>query len=278
MDLLKKLWGFTCVLIIVYNTEPNFVNALHEHNCLLSSMMVRDKKDYNVKMDRVVNSRSAIQCVSFCTLDPTCVSIRFDGINSCVMYSVESGSLDTDNGQPTYYEITKIRNHECIGYNENNEEVKCVYQHGHECENMICKQYVTTANYEYRFDILILQVETTTRIEFSAVAKSDVHIALSSSPGVMTPMYEIVIGGWGNTKSVIRRCSQCDNEKEHAETGMLSVDKFTKFWISFENGSIRVGLVGSDPFMEWDDPNPFPFKYVGFSTWHNIKGIFQFCH
>ncbi|XP_071951473.1 C3 and PZP-like alpha-2-macroglobulin domain-containing protein 8 [Antedon mediterranea] len=142
---------------------------------------------------------------------------------------------------------------------------------------MICKQYVTTTNNEYRFDNPILQVETTTRIEFSVVAKNDVHIALSSSPEVMTPMYEIVIGGWKNTKSVIRRCAQCDIEKEHKETGILSVDEFTKFWISFVNGSIRVGLVGSDLFMEWNDSNPLPVKYVGFSTWHGIEGTFQFC-
>ncbi|XP_071950454.1 uncharacterized protein [Antedon mediterranea] len=278
MDLLKKLSCFICVLIIVYNTESSLVRTLHEHNCFLSNMMVRNKKDYNVKMDRVVNSCSAIQCVSFCTLDPTCVSIRFDRINSCVMYSsVESGSLDTDNGQPTYYEISKIKNHESIGYNEN-DEVKCFYQYGYECQNMICKEYVTTANYEYRFDNPILQVETTTRIEFSVVAKNDVHIALSSSPEVMIPMYEIVIGGWENTQSVIRRCAQCPDKKIYFEAGIISVDEFTKFWISFVNGSIRVGLEGSDHFMEWDDPYPFPVKYVGFSTWYNIKGIFQFCH
>ena len=45
-------------------------------------------------------------------------------------------------------------------------------------------------------------------IEFQAQAASDVHIALSPHLGDADAMYEIVIGGWGNSHSVIRRCKQ----------------------------------------------------------------------
>ena len=43
-------------------------------------------------------------------------------------------------------------------------------------------------------------------IEFQVQAASDVHIALSPHLGDAVAMYEIVIGGWGNSLSVIRRC------------------------------------------------------------------------
>ena len=43
---------------------------------------------------------------------------------------------------------------------------------------------------------------------FEVQASNDVHIGLSPIAGDADPMYEIVIGGWGNAQSVIRRCKQ----------------------------------------------------------------------
>lgn len=45
-------------------------------------------------------------------------------------------------------------------------------------------------------------------VSFAAKGSNDVHVAISPEPRSMDPMYEIVIGGWRNTRSVIRRRSQ----------------------------------------------------------------------
>ena len=46
---------------------------------------------------------------------------------------------------------------------------------------------------------------------FSAKARNDVHVTLTPSGG---DGYEIVIGGWKNTKSVIRKCHHCADQVE----------------------------------------------------------------
>ena len=43
-------------------------------------------------------------------------------------------------------------------------------------------------------------------IKFQLRARRDVRIGLSHIPGDQDPMYEIMIGGWGGTISIIRRC------------------------------------------------------------------------
>jgi hypothetical protein len=48
-------------------------------------------------------------------------------------------------------------------------------------------------------------------VYFAAETITDVHIAISSQPKTMDPMYEIVIGGWNNSMSVVRRKSQGRN-------------------------------------------------------------------
>lgn len=56
-------------------------------------------------------------------------------------------------------------------------------------------EYITDTTYYYRY----LETPVVTNlIEFEAKANNDVHIALSPSQS-SSDLYEIVIGGWGNT-------------------------------------------------------------------------------
>lgn len=116
-------------------------------------------------------------------------------------------------------------------------------------------------------------------MEFEVKATNDVHVALSSSNTGEGQMYEIVIGGWGNTQSVIRLCPSCPHEVEVETIGILSGSEFRGFVITYgSDGPISVFKYGEGiPFMEWTDPNPFQVNYVGYSTGYGSDGEFKFC-
>ncbi|KAJ8042690.1 IgGFc-binding protein [Holothuria leucospilota] len=104
------------------------------------------------------------------------------------------------------------------------------------------------------------------RIEFSVRARKNAHIALSPYDSDNPDMYEIVIGGWNNEKSAIRRCKGCDSEVEVDTPGILNPRLDVRFYITFKVGVIEVGLLGDDPFMSWTDPDPIDCHYVGYTT------------
>ena len=90
-------------------------------------------------------------------------------------------------------------------------------------------------------------------------------------------MYEVVIGGWSNTKSVIRRAKQSQQKVEASTPSIVSPTEFRGFWITYNNGVIKVGKEGQEAFMEWIDPNPLPVNNMGYSTGWGSNGEFKFC-
>lgn len=102
---------------------------------------------------------------------------------------------------------------------------------------------------------------------FTTDASSDVHVAISPLPESMNPMYEFVIGGWGNTTSVVRRGSQGDNLcKVPVGMNKPEVEADNEFWISIDKRTklLRMGY-GREPgfesmFLE-------EARYACFSTW-----------
>jgi len=82
-------------------------------------------------------------------------------------------------------------------------------------------------------------------------------------------MYEFVIGGWGNTASVIRRESQGAN-KVSVSNKPCNSQEFVDYWIRIKDGVLSCGFgsdLGMREMMKWKDPNIQDVKYVGFSTW-----------
>ena len=63
------------------------------------------------------------------------------------------------------------------------------------------------------------------------------------------------IGGWGNSKAVIRAChsSVCRGSLvEYSEDGLISQEESRPFWIEYKEGVVTVGKGGQGAFMEWD--------------------------
>ncbi len=93
--------------------------------------------------------------------------------------------------------------------------------------------------------------------------------------------YEIVFGGWGNSKSVIRECTTCSNLEFHVEHNIISDTEFRPFWLSWDSGVISAGkgvVVGDQQFLSWTAPIATPpvVNYVSISPWKNSIGTWLF--
>lgn len=109
--------------------------------------------------------------------------------------------------------------------------------------------------------------------QFRVRAANDAHLALTSGPNESDPMYEIFIGGWGNTKSVIRY-NRTKPEKAEVETPeILNGGEFRGFWLKWGGGRVAAGKEGeSAPFIEWNNPEPFQVNFVGVCTGWGSSG------
>jgi len=110
---------------------------------------------------------------------------------------------------------------------------------------------------------------------FSAKAGNDIHIAISETAETSDPMYEIVIGGWGNSQSAIRRVSQGEVLKS-SKKAIKDVESEGTYWVSINaaKNTISAGygtVPGKDIIIEWKDPK-FLVKstYFAFSSWDSL--------
>ncbi|XP_071086095.1 uncharacterized protein [Haliotis cracherodii] len=150
--------------------------------------------------------------------------------------------------------------------------------------NGFCQPFVelgtsTTYSYQFLHGLGIDLAPGATSFKFKVSASNDVHVALLQYDGVTSQnIYEVVIGGWGNTQSVIRTGKQYRN-RVIARHRPLSATQFRDFWISWANGVISVGSgveVGVGSFMTWTDPSPHPVNYIAVSTGWGSKGLWEF--
>lgn len=126
-----------------------------------------------------------------------------------------------------------------------------------------------------------LSVTGKTSITFEVMACNDAHIALSETKGDDSHnTYEIVIGGWADSQSVIRTFKQGPHMDTAAhQNHPVDCHKYMPFWISWANGVITVGkgnTVGQNTFMTWKDPHPHPVNYVAFATGFGSTGKWKF--
>ncbi|XP_045191095.1 uncharacterized protein LOC123547911 [Mercenaria mercenaria] len=134
--------------------------------------------------------------------------------------------------------------------------------------------------YHYLHDLGV-DVTKTSSVTFAVKACNDAHIALSKTKGLdSSDTYEIVIGGWSDSESVIRDCKQCAHMDEvHHKSHPLSCSQPHPFWVSWDNNYIRVGkgnTVGEQQFMVWNDTDPHPVNYVAVSTGFGSTGDWTF--
>ena len=115
---------------------------------------------------------------------------------------------------------------------------------------------------EYQFHPVSGSVYT-----FKVRSAHDAHLALTSTPTEAEPMYEIFIGGWDNSKSVIRKNRQKPDVVEVPTPGILNAGEFRGFWIRWYDNVITVGREGeAAAFMSYDAGHLYAINYVGICT------------
>jgi hypothetical protein len=100
---------------------------------------------------------------------------------------------------------------------------------------------LTPAVYDYQY-LPEVPVSDKRWITFRLRAKADAHLALSSVYGdTERKTYEIVIGCWDNSKSVIRYGGMGTIVEEAVTLRILDGFDFRQFWLSWDRGMIQVG-------------------------------------
>lgn len=126
------------------------------------------------------------------------------------------------------------------------------------------------------YNRFLLTVPDRTDLVFGLAAGSDGHIGLSEHPGISTRnMYEIVLGGWDNQRSAIRRSIQGDILAEASTVGILDRNNINIFWISWLDGIIKLGsgsVVGNGLIVEYRDPSPYKVNSVAMTTSSGYTG------
>ena len=88
-----------------------------------------------------------------------------------------------------------------------------------------------------------------------------------------TSFSQIVIGGWRNTKSVIRLNREIPNKAEALTPYILSDAVYHGFWIRWKGGLVEVGNEGEQkPFLNWKNPQLFNVRYYGIRTGWGATG------
>lgn len=126
---------------------------------------------------------------------------------------------------------------------------------------------------------VVTELETEDKLEYSFLpagqhgvvfrvkAANDAHLALTSSESEADPMLEVFLGGWKNTKSVIRRNRTKPDVAEAETPEILTADEFCGFWIRWNENQVSVGKEGeAAAFLTYDIEEKFPIKFVGICT------------
>jgi hypothetical protein len=119
-------------------------------------------------------------------------------------------------------------------------------------------------------------------LSFEAQARNDIHVSFNKDCSEIegrdgmsdrAPNYEVVIGGWMNTKTALRKKGQQQvaARKEANPAAAIPSEGWNKYWLVFDNGLIVLGRgeSGRGEILRWKDESHefLNLHYVGFSSW-----------
>ncbi|PSN44181.1 hypothetical protein C0J52_20710, partial [Blattella germanica] len=103
-------------------------------------------------------------------------------------------------------------------------------------------------------------------------APSDGHIALTSAKQETEPMYEILLGGWENSATVIRYDRKKPDKVRVDTPNLLTNNNYTRFLVEWQHGHLTVKKADGTILIDWKDPNPFGISHYGVRTAWGARG------
>jgi hypothetical protein len=130
---------------------------------------------------------------------------------------------------------------------------------------------------DYRYDYAWFQ-PTSSFAEFKVRTCNDGHILLATSLFDETKGYEIVLGGYDNSRSDIRRGSHGQVLQQADTPDIMNCDEFLPFWIRWGNKSVIVGSGRLDDHivMRFDDPEQPEIKALSVTSWVTASAEYHF--
>ncbi|XP_038069496.1 uncharacterized protein LOC119738655 [Patiria miniata] len=152
--------------------------------------------------------------------------------------------------------------------------------------NCSCSFFAPPTN-PSRFTFILRPLSMPFRLNFKLKSAREPFVALAEGETEDSIFAEINIGGWGNSKSVIRPCQSdtggaCDVvQVAHNEQHIVTDMEYRPFWIDYKGGVVKVGKGGQEEaFLEWDAGahyNRVPTHVrVGIASWHIAPSYFKF--
>lgn len=139
--------------------------------------------------------------------------------------------------------------------------------------------YSVFTNNDYRFNYTWLQ-PAANHLAFNVRTCDNVHLLLSTSlMNVSSEVsYEVVIGGYDNTISDIRRGAHGPILVQVDTPNIMKCDEFLPFWITWGNSAITVGrgALGSDVFMQFSESNMASNFVASVSSWTTAPAEYHF--
>ncbi|KAL1129555.1 hypothetical protein AAG570_012500 [Ranatra chinensis] len=161
------------------------------------------------------------------------------------------------------------------------------HQAAHNCANRsnpFCQ--VPPATQQTHFSSLLPQISTEDKLEykffpvdgkfisFKVKANNDAHVALTTAPSEGSPMYEVFIGGWGNSKYALRKNKEKPELAAVDSANILDSNEYKEFWICWRGGNISLGgsIDDPNPILSWTEPSPFNITHFGVRTGWGATG------
>ncbi|CAC5387239.1 unnamed protein product [Mytilus coruscus] len=105
---------------------------------------------------------------------------------------------------------------------------------------------------------------------FSVKGCRDARLKLLSHETEVRQHYEVLIGGWGNTKSTLHmKIKDVHTIMDECNSSEMDCDVYKQFWISWDQGLIKVGrgnAIGDDVFLLYKDRCSFSIKNIQISN------------
>ena len=139
----------------------------------------------------------------------------------------------------------------------------------------------TTLNF-INLDTYGISGKTQDDITFSVMTCQDAKLALVPTSDFPSLMYDVTIGGWHNSISVIR--TELENNANivdsHYEPNIVSCTEFRDFWVSWTDNNIKCGkgrVVGEELLVDYYDlSQAYEVKFIGISTGWGSSGTWIF--